>query len=167
MRKTEEFLRKIAFNIRRDRELDLNRRGFIASTLSLMGVFFVSSTPLIALSGNREEEAHESEVFIANTDDIKIGESFGFSYPDENDPALVIRLSENEYRAYNIKCTHLMCPVFWEPEEGHLECPCHHGFFNVDDGSVIAGPPQRALPSIDLKIKNNKIYAVGISQAQH
>ncbi len=167
MRKIEEFLRKIAFNIRRDRELDLNRRGFIASTLSLMGVFFVSSTPLIALSRNRKEEAHDSEVFIANEGEIEIGESYSFHYPDENDPALLIRLSENEYRAYNIKCTHLMCPVYWEKEEGHLECPCHHGFFNVEDGSVLSGPPQRGLPAIKLKRQNEKIYAVGITQAQH
>lgn len=167
MRKIEEFLRKITFNIKRDRELDLNRRGFIASTLSLMGVFFVSSTPLIALSRNRADEADDSEVFIANQEDIKIGESFGFNYPDESDPALLIRLSEDEFRAYNIKCTHLMCPVYWEPEEGHLECPCHHGFFNVEDGSVIAGPPQRPLPSIELRFENQKIFAVGISQAQH
>lgn len=167
MRKTEEFLRKIAFNIRRDRELDLNRRGFIASSLSLIGVFFLSSTPLIALSKNRKEEAHHPEVFIANEGDIEIGDSFSFHYPDENDPALLIRLAEDEYRAYNIKCTHLMCPVYWEKEEGHLECPCHNGFFNVEDGSVIAGPPQRPLPSILLKLKDKKIYAVGISQAQH
>jgi arsenite oxidase small subunit len=37
----------------------------------------------------------------------------------------------------------------------------------VEDGSVLAGPPPRALPSIKLKFKNRKIYAVGITQAQH
>lgn len=167
MRKIEEFLRKLSFNIRRDRELDLNRRGFIASTLSLMGIFFVSATPLAVLSKNRVEEAHESELFIASVKDIAVGESVPFHYPDENDPALLIRISDNEYRAYNIKCTHLMCPVYWEKDTGKLTCPCHNGFFNVEDGSVIAGPPPRGLPSIKLKFKNKKIYAVGITQAQH
>ena len=167
MKKIEEFLRKLSFNIRRDRELDLNRRGFIASTLSLMGVFFVSATPLAVLSKNRKEEGHESELFIANEKDIAVGDSVPFSYPDENDPALLIRLSDKEYRAYNIKCTHLMCPVYWEKDTGKLTCPCHNGYFNVEDGSVLAGPPPRPLPSIKLKFKNKKIYAVGITQAQH
>jgi arsenite oxidase small subunit len=167
MKKIEEFLRKLSFNIRRDRELDLNRRGFIASTMSLMGVFFLSSTPLMVLSRNRKEEGNESELFLANEGDIEVGETVSFSYPEENDPALLVRISENEYRAYNIKCTHLMCPVYWEKATWQLTCPCHNGFFNVEDGSVIAGPPQRGLPSIKLKFKNKKIYAVGITQAQH
>lgn len=128
MKKIEGFLRKLSFNIRRDKELELNRRGFIASSLSLMGVLFVSSTPLLALSKSREEEAHDSEVFIINEKDIAIGESFSFSYPDENDSAILVRISEKEYRAYNSKCTHLMCPVYWEKDTGKLTCPCHNGF---------------------------------------
>lgn len=167
MKKIEEFLRKLSFNIKRDKELELNRRGFIASSLSLMGVLFVSSTPLIALSKNREEEAHDSEVFIVNEKDIAVGQSVSFHYPDENDSAILVRISEKEYRAYNSKCTHLMCPVYWEKDTGKLTCPCHNGFFNVEDGSVLAGPPPRALPSIKLKFKGKKIYAVGITQAQH
>jgi Rieske Fe-S protein len=167
MKKIEEFLRRISFNIRRDKELELNRRGFIASSLSLMGIMFLSSTPLLALSKKKDEEAHEKELFIANEQDIIVGESVGFNYPDENDPALLIRISEKEYRAYNIKCTHLMCPVYWEKDTGKLTCPCHNGFFNVEDGSVIAGPPPRQLPSIQLKFKNKGIYAVGVTQAQH
>lgn len=167
MKKIEEFLRRLSFNIRRDKELELNRRGFIASSLSLMGVLFLSSTPLIALSKKKDDEAHEEELFIVNEKNIAIGESVGFNYPDENDPALLIRLSETEYRAYNIKCTHLMCPVYWEKDTGQLNCPCHNGFFSVEDGSVIAGPPPRPLPSIKLKLKNNDIYAIGVTQAQH
>ncbi|MBY0148659.1 ubiquinol-cytochrome c reductase iron-sulfur subunit [Neobacillus niacini] len=167
MKKIEGFLRKLSFNIRRDKELELNRRGFIASSLSLMGVLFVSSTPLMALSKNREEEAHKSEKFIVREKDIAVGQSVSFYYPEENDSAILVRISEKEYRAYNSKCTHLMCPVYWEKDTGKLTCPCHNGFFNVEDGSVLAGPPPRGLPSIKLKFKGKKIYAVGITQAQH
>lgn len=167
MKKIEQFLRSLTFNIRRDRELDLNRRGFIASSLSLMGILFLSSTPLVALSRKLEDESNDEEVFITNEGELAVGDSITFSYPDENDPALLIRISDEEYRAYNIKCTHLMCPVYWEKDEEKLVCPCHHGFFNVEDGSVIAGPPPRSLPSIKLSFKNNGIYAVGITQAQH
>lgn len=167
MKKFEQFLRSLTFNIRRDKELDLNRRGFIASSLSLMGILFLSSTPLVAISKHLEDESDDLELFIANKNDLEVGDSVTFSYPDENDPALLIRISEKDYRAYNIKCTHLMCPVYWEKEEGKLICPCHHGFFNVEDGSVIAGPPQRPLPSINLKFKDEGIYAIGITQAQH
>ncbi|MCT8136701.1 Rieske 2Fe-2S domain-containing protein [Anaerobacillus sp. CMMVII] len=165
MKKIEEFLRSLTFNVRRDRELDLNRRGFVASTLALMGVMFLSSTPLVVLS--KRKEATDLEMFIANQGDLEVGDSVTFGYPKESDPALLIRISEEEYRAYHIKCTHLMCPVYWDKDDGRLICPCHHGFFNVEDGSVIAGPPPRGLPSITLSFKNNGIYAVGVTQAQH
>lgn len=167
MKKIERFLRMLTFNIRRDRELDLNRRGFIASSLSLMGILFLSSTPLVVLSKKLEKESRDTEVLIAKEGDLTVGDSVTFYYPDENDPALLIRISEKEYRAYNIKCTHLMCPVYYEKEDNKLTCPCHNGFFNVEDGSVLAGPPPRALPSIKLKLKDNGIYATGITQAQH
>ncbi|QOY35169.1 ubiquinol-cytochrome c reductase iron-sulfur subunit [Anaerobacillus isosaccharinicus] len=167
MRKIEKFLRSLTFNIRRDKELDLNRRGFVASALSLMGIFFLSSTPLVVLSKKIEKESNEFETLIAAQGDLAVGDSVAFSYPKEHDPALLIRISETEYRAYNIKCTHLMCPVYWEKEDWKLVCPCHHGFFDVEDGSVLAGPPQRALPTINLAFKDNGIYAVSITQAQH
>lgn len=167
MKKIEQFLRKLTFNIRRDKELDLNRRGFVASSLSLIGVLFLSSTPLVALSKKLEKESDVKEIFITKQDQLAVGDSVTFHYPDESDPALLIRLSEKEYRAYNIKCTHLMCPVYWDKEDGRLICPCHNGFFNVEDGSVLAGPPPRPLPSIRLKFKEDGIYAAGITHAQH
>ncbi|AST93054.1 MULTISPECIES: QcrA and Rieske domain-containing protein [Sutcliffiella] len=168
MNKFEEFLRKITFNIKRGNELELNRRGFIASTLSLMGVFFLSSTPLLAVAKWKENQAEANlEHFIVNEGDLAVGDSFTFHFPNENDPALLIRISEDEYRAYNIKCTHLMCPVYFEKETTELICPCHHGFFNVEDGSVIAGPPPRGLPIVELTFKNNGIYAVGVTQTEH
>ncbi len=165
MKKIEEFLRSLTFNIRRDKELDLNRRGFVASTLALMGVMFLSSTPLVVLS--KRKEPTDLEMFIANHDQLAIGDSVTFGYPTESDPAMLIRLAEEEYRAYHIKCPHLMCPVYWDKDDGRIICPCHHGFFNVEDGSVIAGPPQRGLPIIDLAFRNDGIYAVGVIQEQH
>lgn len=165
MKKIEEFLRTLTFNVRRDRELDLNRRGFIASTLSLMGIMFISSAPLVVMS--KRHEAPDLEMFIAGHDELAIGDSKTFGYPKESDSALLIRLAEDKYRAYNIKCTHLMCPVYWEKEDGRLVCPCHHGFFNVEDGSVIYGPPPRGLPGIELVFKSDGIYAVGVTPSVH
>lgn len=167
MKKIEDFLKKQTFNIKRSKELELNRRGFIASSLSLMGILFLGSTPLLALSKAKEEESNDKELYLVKEGEIAVGDSFSFHYPDENDPALLIRITEKEYRAYNIKCTHLMCPVYWEKKTKQLTCPCHNGFFNVEDGSVIAGPPPRGLPAIELKFKKGGIYAVGITQAQH
>lgn len=167
MKKFDQFLQKLTFNIRRDKEVDLNRRGFIGSSVGLMGVMFFSAIPLLgqANKGSKEDEA--KSVKIAKLNELSIGESKPFSYVDEDEPALLIRLSEGEYRAYNIKCTHLQCPVYYDQHSNKMVCPCHNGFFSADDGSVLAGPPQRALPSILLEKRKDGIYAVGMSGRTH
>lgn len=159
MKKFDQFLQKLIFNIRRDKEIDLNRRGFIGSTLGLIGVMFFSGIPLVG----RAKKDTKNQIKIANPDELNVGDSKQFTYLDEDEPAMLIRISEEEYRAYNIKCTHLMCPVYYDKPSNEMVCPCHHGFFSVEDGSVIKGPPQRPLPSILLEKRQDGIYAVGMA----
>jgi glycine/D-amino acid oxidase-like deaminating enzyme/nitrite reductase/ring-hydroxylating ferredoxin subunit len=42
-------------------------------------------------------------------------------------------------------CTHMDCEVHFNPAETSWDCPCHGSRFRVD-GSIIAGPAERALP---------------------
>ncbi|HEY2931961.1 MAG TPA: Rieske 2Fe-2S domain-containing protein [Acidobacteriota bacterium] len=102
------------------------------------------------------------QIRIAALDQIRIGEMLQFRYPDEKSPAILIRLSETELVAYGQKCTHLSCAVYWEPGDGRIACPCHHGFFDVRDGHVLAGPPPRSLPRIPLRIQGADIFATGV-----
>lgn len=159
-KKLEKYMREVTLNLRRDRELDLNRRGFIASSLAFLALAVLSSLPFAAKAlGHRRDE--ELVVKIAERDALSVGDSVLFHYPDESKPAILVRTEEREYRSYYIKCTHLMCPVYWDKPSGNLLCPCHNGSFSVRDGSVIAGPPTRPLPSIELELRGDGIYAVG------
>jgi Rieske Fe-S protein len=45
-------------------------------------------------------------------------------------------------------------------EQSRLECPCHQGFFSIADGSVLRGPPQRALPRVVLEMNGGQLVAV-------
>jgi arsenite oxidase small subunit len=160
--KLERYLREITVNIRREREIDLNRRGFIVSSLSLIGLMFVTAFPFAAraMLSNRDN-GKPLITKIAEADELQAGESKVFHYPDEGKPAILVRLDETNYRSYYNKCTHLQCPVYWDKPSGQLVCPCHNGVFNVEDGSVIAGPPPRPLPGIQLDFRSDGIYAVG------
>lgn len=75
-------------------------------------------------------------------------------------PALIINAPDG-MRAYSAVCTHFACLVKWNPESGMIECPCHAGFFDVADGSVISGPPPEGLMPLDVFVKDNILY-VGI-----
>ncbi len=54
------------------------------------------------------------------------------------------RVSENEFIAFAMNCTHLGCPVRWLPEAELFMCPCHGGVY-YSDGRVAGWPPPRAL----------------------
>jgi arsenite oxidase small subunit len=62
--------------------------------------------------------------------------------------------------AYSQKCTHLSCAVYYEKDQNRLECPCHQGFFSIADGSVMQGPPQRALPRVALESSAGQLVAI-------
>jgi Rieske Fe-S protein len=89
--------------------------------------------------------------------DLPVGGYKLFQYP-EHQPCILVRLGEAEFAAYSQSCTHLMCPVHYQHEKKQLVCPCHEGFFSASDGSVLAGPPPRALPSYPVRIREGQIW---------
>ena len=84
-----------------------------------------------------------------------------FRYPTENDPAILVKLSDGTLRAYSQRCTHLLCPVHFKPEDDSLFCPCHNGSFNAKDGSVQYGPPPKPLPQYEIQIRDERIWVMG------
>jgi nitrite reductase/ring-hydroxylating ferredoxin subunit len=97
--------------------------------------------------------------------DLPIGVSHTFAYPTAQDPCVLVRLSETEFVAYDRLCTHLLCPVLPVPEEGHLHCPCHEGYFDLASGRPVAGPPQRPLARITLEVRDGTLYATGKTES--
>jgi|TARA_B100000959_G_scaffold191004_1_gene199673 Rieske Fe-S protein len=81
-----------------------------------------------------------------------------FRYPTDNDPAILVQLKNGDYRAYSQRCTHLQCPVFFESETEKLYCPCHEGWFNAKDGSVLSGPPPKPLPELKVELRGERIW---------
>jgi nitrite reductase/ring-hydroxylating ferredoxin subunit len=96
--------------------------------------------------------------------DLKPGLIHEFRYPTKDDPCLLICLADGRPVAYGQKCTHLSCAVIPEPEKGHLRCPCHNGYFEINEGRPIAGPARRPLARIKLERRDGKVYATGVEE---
>jgi Rieske Fe-S protein len=94
--------------------------------------------------------------------DLPVGGSRVFEYPSAGEPCLLVRLDAERFVAFGQKCTHLGCPVVYRKEKRQLQCPCHEGYFNAEDGKVISGPPPRPLPRIDLERKGDELWAVAV-----
>lgn len=104
------------------------------------------------------------ETRIAGAGEIAPGEVRLFTYPGPNDGAILVRRPGGELVAFSQKCTHLSCAVYYSRENNRLECPCHEGYFAIDDGRVLQGPPPRPLPRILLRESGGDVYAVGIDR---
>src|SRR6478672_11780973 len=108
----------------------------------------------------KASEMPKTRVALASS--IPVGGSTLFSYPTEEDPCILVRQSNGDLVAYSQVCTHLSCAVIHKAEENALFCPCHHGYFSVDRGKPLAGPPTRPLPRIKLEQQGNEIFAIGV-----
>jgi Rieske Fe-S protein len=104
------------------------------------------------------------EVAIANAADVPVQGVKLFRYPTEYDTCILVRPDAETFVAYSQKCTHLSCAVFYAPTRNRLECPCHEGYFAIDSGRVLQGPPPRPLPRILLRRDGDTILAVGVDE---
>ncbi|MBL8217786.1 MAG: Rieske 2Fe-2S domain-containing protein [Bryobacterales bacterium] len=100
---------------------------------------------------------------VAKAGDLGVGQAKVFQYPGPQDNCLLVRLSETRYVAYSQKCTHLSCAVVYSAGNRRLECPCHEGYFSIEDGHVLQGPPPRPLPKVELETVDGQIVAGGIA----
>ena len=101
---------------------------------------------------------------IASVDELAIGSALGFTYPDEHEPCLLVRLTTSEFVAFGQKCTHLSCAVVPRNDEGCFYCPCHEGRFDLRTGVPTAGPPKRPLVRVVLELRGRDVYAIGTEE---
>ena len=95
---------------------------------------------------------------VAHVAEIPVGGYKLFNYPTENDPCILLRLEENKFAAFDQRCTHLSCPVYFNAASRQLVCPCHHGFFDAEDGRPIAGPPKRQLTRFSVSVEHARVW---------
>lgn len=100
---------------------------------------------------------------IVALSELAVGSTYLFRYPRQEDPAILLRLATDELRAFSQKCTHLGCVVYHEREHARLACPCHEGFFDEDSGRVLAGPPSRPLERIEVEVRDDTVWALGMA----
>ena len=128
--------------------------------LTSLGMF-AGNLWILVKSWLRRPEVY-SERIVADINDVGVGDVKLFSYPETTDACIMIRTAADEVVAYSQKCTHLSCAVYYAKEANRLECPCHEGYFSVADGSVLQGPPPRALPRILLRRQGDQVIATGV-----
>ena len=101
------------------------------------------------------------EMVVAQAAEVPVGGVKLFTYPTPHDTAILVRRPDGTVAAFSQKCTHLACAVYYSAEQNRLECPCHEGYFSVDNGRVLQGPPPRPLPRVHVEERDGIIVATG------
>lgn len=140
------------------------RRDFTKFLVLTSFAFAIGQFWILAENFFRRRKPTPSLSEIARLDDIPVGGSLVFDYPEAHQPAVLIRLDELRFVAYDQKCTHLSCPVIPRVQEEHLYCPCHEGSFDLATGRPLSGPPRRPLARINVEIRDGRIYAAGVEE---
>lgn len=155
------------FPIDQNHDTNVSRRDFIRY-LGLVSLGFFTGTFAMwikSLVSDKQKHAYH-RMKIIDKEDLKIGESYVFEIPDLKEPAILVRLNQDEFVAFGQKCTHLQCPVIWKKDEKILFCPCHKGAFNGTTGDVLYGPPERPLPKLKIEVVSDGVYFAGMERGE-
>jgi Rieske Fe-S protein len=134
--------------------LEPSRRGFLNWLLGTSaGALAVSilypilrfvSPPRVPEATTRQVDAgstHDPELLARGFKIVRFG----------NEPVIIVRAAEGDYRAFTATCTHLDCIVEFRQERQVFWCNCHNGQFDLT-GRNIAGPPPRALTALRVHV---------------
>ncbi len=99
-------------------------------------------------------EAAVNEVAAGKVTDLKpnSGKIIKFG----NKPALLVRVSETEWKAFSAVCSHLNCTVQYQESSRQIWCACHNGTYDMN-GHVVSGPPPNPLEEFAVKLRGDEV----------
>jgi cytochrome b6-f complex iron-sulfur subunit len=152
------------FPISQSETTEVTRRQF-AKFLCLVSGGLATGSALVAAKavfypGKKIEGTHH----VCSIHDLPVGGTRAFVLEGSSTPYILIHLENGEFKAYEQKCTHLSCAVFYKPGSGKIECPCHNGWFDAMTGEVLQGPPPRPLPRLEVLVKGNDIFVAAANE---
>jgi Rieske Fe-S protein len=140
------------------------RRGFCTDLLMTTTGLVLAAPTVAKVVASQDSMVAYPPRRIEGAETLAPGSSLYFNYPTRNDPAVLLRSSEGEYRAYSRRCSHAGCSVDFDAPRRCLTCPCHYGAFDARMGHVMFGPPRRPLDEIVLMMRGGgQIWAIGKS----
>lgn len=70
---------------------------------------------------------------------------------------LLIHNPDGTMTCFSTKCTHLGCPVVYEPQNERIFCHCHNGIYDPKTGERTGGPPPRPLMKFNVEVKDDSV----------
>ena len=105
---------------------------------------------------------------------LAVNQPVNFTFPDASSPCALVKIGNpvpggvgpnQDIVAYSTMCTHMGCPVAYDPAQKTFKCPCHFSMFDAEKGGqMICGQATENLPRVVLRYnaKDDAVTAVAI-----
>jgi len=98
---------------------------------------------------------------IGKAGGMAANQAVSFTFPDASSPCALVKMGNpvpggvgpgQDIVAYSTMCTHMGCPVGYDPAQRIFKCPCHFSMFDAEKGGqMICGQATENLPRVVLK----------------
>jgi Rieske Fe-S protein len=133
--------------------------GFVVTAVGGVVGYFVARNSSAAKKKNARTAANNYGAASTTTGQLakvsQIPASGGLILPGPK--VVLIRSSDDNVHAFSAVCTHQGCTVA-SVSNNVITCPCHASRFSAETGKVISGPAPRALPAIDVQVRNGEVF---------
>lgn len=134
-----------------------NRRGIVGWLLGTgvatsLSAFLYPVLKFVLPPATAEAAVNEATVGKVNDFKLNSGKIVKFG----STPALLVRVSETEWKAYSGICTHLNCTVQFKDASHQIWCACHNGLYDLN-GKVLSGPPPRPLEEFTVRVRGDEV----------
>jgi Rieske Fe-S protein len=99
-------------------------------------------------------ESTSRAVVAAKIHDLKNNSGKVFKFGSK--PALLVRTTAGEFKAYSAVCTHLNCTVQYREDLHQIWCACHNGLYDLE-GRNVSGPPPRPLENFEVHVQGEDV----------
>lgn len=138
--------------------VDNGRRKFLNWFLSTSaGAFLVSVTyPLsrYLIPPEIEESTARTVTLAIKPNDVKVNSGQIFRFGSQ--PAILVKDTNGELKAFSAVCTHLACIVQYRSDISHIWCACHNGHFDLN-GRNVEGPPPKPLEQFVVNVRADQL----------
>jgi len=138
--------------------VDNGRRNFLNWFLgTTAGAFLVSVTyPLSRyLIPPEVTESTASTVTLSiKPSEVKVNSGQIFRFGSQ--PAILVKDTNGELKAFTAVCTHLACTVQYRSDISQIWCACHNGHFDLN-GRNVEGPPPKPLEQFVVNVRADQV----------